>query len=64
VPTTDQPRFVMVIGCDGGRRLLSDDIATLKRLPSWSRVVSTRPDYEWRYNRELREQEIGKLATG
>jgi len=65
VPTTDQPHFVLVIGqLTGGRRLLSDDIATLEAIAV---VVARRIDAirmtNERYNRELREQEIGKLAT-
>jgi two-component system LytT family sensor kinase len=65
VPTTDQPHLVLAIGqLTGGRRLLSDDIATLEAIAV---VVARRVDAiritNERYNRELREQEIGKLAT-
>src|SRR5436190_3745804 len=65
VPTTDQPRFVFVIGqLSGGRRLLSDDLATLESIAV---VVARRIDairiMNERYNREIREQEIGKLAS-
>src|SRR3989442_6740655 len=65
LPTTDQPHFVLVIGqLTGGRRLLSDDIATLEAIAV---VVARRIDAirmtNERYHRELREQEIGKLAT-
>ena len=65
VPTTDQPRFVFVIGqLSGGRRLLSDDVATLESIAV---VVARRIDAirmtKERYNREIREQEIGKLAS-
>src|SRR5439155_4444687 len=65
VPTTDHPHFVLVIGqLTGGRRLLSDDIATLEAIAV---VVARRIDAirmtNERYTRELREQEIGKLAT-
>ena len=49
----------------GGRRLLSDDLATLEAI-----AVDRRPPHRRasaspheRYERELREQEIGKLAT-
>ncbi|HMF94202.1 MAG TPA: histidine kinase [Vicinamibacterales bacterium] len=65
VPTTDQPRFVVLIGqLKAGRRLLSDDLATLEAIAV---VVARRIDAiritNERYTRELREQEIGKLAT-
>jgi two-component system LytT family sensor kinase len=65
VPTTDQPRFVFVIGQLGaGRRLLSDDLSTLEAIAV---VVARRIDAiritNERYTREIREQEIGKLAS-
>jgi two-component system, LytTR family, sensor kinase len=65
VPTTDQPPFVFVIGqLSGGRRLLSDDLATLESIAV---VVARRIDTvrmtNERHNREIREQEIGKLAS-
>jgi two-component system LytT family sensor kinase len=65
VPTSDRPRFVIAIpGLTGGRRLLSDDLATLEAIAV---VVARRIDAiritAERYERELREQEIGKLAT-
>ena len=65
VPSTDPPRFVIVIGqLSGGRRLLSDDLATLEGIAV---IVARRIDAiritNERYERELREQEIGKLAT-
>jgi two-component system LytT family sensor kinase len=65
IPTTDQPRFVIVIGpLKAGRRLLSDDLATLEAIAV---VVARRTDAiritNERYTREIREQEIGKLAS-
>jgi two-component system LytT family sensor kinase len=65
VPTTDRPRFVFAIGqLKEGRRLLSDDLATLEAIAV---VVARRIDAiritKERYTREIREQEIGKLAT-
>lgn len=65
VPTADAPRFVLAIGpLTGGRRLLSDDLATLEAIAV---VVARRIDAiritDERYVREIREQEIGKLAT-
>ncbi len=65
VPTADQPRFALAIGqLSGGRRLLSDDLATLEAIAV---VVARRIDAiritTERYDRGRREQEIGKLAT-
>jgi two-component system LytT family sensor kinase len=65
VPTTDQPRLLLVVGqLSAGRRLLSDDLATLDAIAV---VVGRRIDAiritNERYSREIREQEIGKLAT-
>jgi signal transduction histidine kinase len=65
VPTTDLPRFVVAIGqLTGGRRLLSDDVATLDAIAVTvaRRIDAIRMTNE-RYERELREQEMGKLAT-
>ena len=65
VPTSDPPHFVVVIAqLTGGRRLLSDDLATLEAIAG---VVARRIDAiritNERYERGIREQEIGKLAT-
>jgi two-component system LytT family sensor kinase len=65
VPTSDRPRFVIAIPpLTGGRRLLSDDVATLEAIAV---VVARRIDAiritDERYEREIREQEMGKLAT-
>lgn len=65
IPTTDQPRFVFGIGqLSAGRRLLSDDVATLEAI---ALVVARRVDAiritNERYTREIREQEIGRLAS-
>jgi len=65
VPTTDPPRFVLTIGqLSGGRRLLSDDLATLEAIAVLvaRRIDAIRLTNE-RYDRELREKEISKLAT-
>ena len=65
VPTTDQPRFAFAIGqLKAGRRLLSDDLATLEAIAVLvaRRIDAIRITQE-RYTREIREQEIGKLAT-
>ena len=65
VPTADRPRFALAIGqLSGGRRLLSDDVATLEAIAV---VVARRIDAiritTERYDRGIREQEIGRLAT-
>jgi two-component system LytT family sensor kinase len=65
IPTTDHPRFILAIGqLSAGRRLLSDDVATLESIAVLvaRRIDAIRITNE-RYNREIREQEIGKLAT-
>jgi two-component system LytT family sensor kinase len=65
VPTTDQPQFVIAVGqLREGRRLLSDDLATLEwiAITIARRIDAIRITNE-RYQRELRVQEIGKLAT-
>jgi LytS/YehU family sensor histidine kinase len=65
VPTTDQPQFVLTIGqLSAGRRLLSDDVATLEAIAVTiaRRIDAIRITNE-RYTREIREQEIGKLAS-
>ena len=65
MPTSDRPRFALAIGqLTAGRRLLSDDLATLEAIAV---VVARRIDAiritNERYDRGIREQEIGKLAT-
>jgi two-component system LytT family sensor kinase len=65
IPTADAPRHVLVVtGLMGGRRFLSDDVATLETvgLLVGRRVDAIRITRE-RYTRELREQQIEKLAT-
>ena len=65
VPTAEEPRYALVISeLTGGRRLLSDDVATLETvgLLVARRIDALRITHE-RYDRELREQEIEKLAT-
>ena len=65
VPTAEAPRYALVVGeLTGGRRLLSDDLATLETVAV---VVARRVDAiritRERYERELRDQEIGRLVT-
>jgi signal transduction histidine kinase len=65
VPTADRPRFAIdVAGLTGGRRLLSDDIATLDAIAiaAARRIDAIRITRE-RYDREIRVQEIAKLAS-
>jgi two-component system LytT family sensor kinase len=65
VPTADPPRLLLCVGeLSGGRRLLSDDSALLESVALLvaRRLDSLRLNQE-RYQRDLREQEIGKLAT-
>jgi two-component system LytT family sensor kinase len=65
IPTADAPRHVLVVaGLMGGRRFLSDDVATLETvgLLVGRRIDAIRITRE-RYTRELREQQIEKLAT-
>jgi signal transduction histidine kinase len=65
VATADPPRFAIeVAGLTGGRRLLSDDIATLDAIAiaAARRIDAIRITRE-RYDREIREQEIAKLAS-
>jgi two-component system LytT family sensor kinase len=65
VPVTEPPRPVITIAAlTGGRRLLSDDLIMLEAVAV---VVARRIDAiritEERYDREIREQEMSRLAT-
>ena len=65
VPTGEAPRYAITIApLTGGRRLLSDDIATLEAIVT---IVARRIDAirmtQERHAREIREREIGRLAT-
>jgi len=65
LPTSEPPQYVLMIGkLRGGRRFFSDDLAALE---SVAVVVARRIDAirlaAERYDRELREREIAKLAT-
>jgi two-component system, LytTR family, sensor kinase len=65
VPTSDQPHFVIAITRPtGGRRLLSGDLDALEAIAVVlaRRIDAIRITHE-RFERELREQEMGKLAT-
>ncbi|MGE4055633.1 MAG: sensor histidine kinase [Vicinamibacterales bacterium] len=65
VPVAEAPRYVVEIGdLSGGRRLLSDDRAFLDAVAAvlGRRIDAIRITHE-RYERELREREISRLAT-
>lgn len=65
IPTHERPRYSLVIGeLSGGRRLLSDDVALLDSVAVMlaRRIDAVRVTHE-RCERNIREQEIGKLAT-
>ncbi len=65
LPTTETPRFVLRIGdLFGGRRLLSDDRAFLDAaaLAASRRIDALRLTLE-RFGRQLREEEIERLAA-
>jgi two-component system, LytTR family, sensor kinase len=65
IPVSESPRFVIEVSeLTGGRRLLSDDRSALDGIAGLvaRRIDAIRLAHE-RYEREIREQEIGKLAT-
>lgn len=65
IPVAEPPRFALdVAGLTGGRRLLSDDRAALDAIAVvlGRRIDALRITRE-RYERELHDQEMGKLAT-
>jgi two-component system LytT family sensor kinase len=65
VPTTEAPRYAITISeVTGGRRFLSDDVATLEAVTAVAarRIDAIRITNE-RYEREIRDQELEKLAT-
>jgi two-component system, LytTR family, sensor kinase len=65
VPTTDAPSWELRIGdLDGGRRLLSDDVAMLEAvaLVAARRIDAVRLTHE-RCERRLREEEMHKLTA-
>jgi len=65
IPATESPQYVLRIGdLTGGRRLLSDDHAALQSIASilGRRIDAIRLTRE-RYLRQLREQEMSRLAT-
>lgn len=65
VPTTEAPRYAITIGgLTGGRRVLSDDVDTLETIAiAVARRIDAIRITNERHEREIREREIGKLAT-
>jgi hypothetical protein len=65
IPVAEPPRYAIEISdLTGGRRLLSDDLAFLESIGGviGRRIDGIRITHE-RYERELREREISRLAT-
>jgi signal transduction histidine kinase len=65
VPTVDPPAYRITIGgLTGGRRLMSDDYSLLEGVARLAtrRIDSLRVEHE-RFERDLREQQIMRLAT-
>jgi signal transduction histidine kinase len=65
VPTAEAPRYIVTIApLTRGRRLLSDDVATLEAIVTIAarRIDAIRVTQE-RHDREIREREMGRLAT-
>jgi len=65
IPTAEPPYYELVIGnLRGGRRLFSDDVAMLEAVAVMTarRLDTLRVTHE-RCEQDLREKEIGKLAT-
>ena len=65
VPVSEPPRYaIFIAGLIRGRRLLSDDVATLEAIAvAIARRIDVIRITRERFQRELREQEITKLAT-
>jgi two-component system LytT family sensor kinase len=65
VPTAETPRYAFAVSpLTGGRRLLSDDVAMLESIATMAarRIDAIRVTQE-RHEREIREREMGRLAT-
>jgi hypothetical protein len=65
IPTAERPQFALHIGpLTGGRRLLSDDQSLVDRLALLaSRRIDTIRAMRERYERDLKEEEVRKLAA-
>jgi len=65
IPTVEAPRYLLTIApLTGGRRMLSDDVAMLEAVATVAarRIDAIRVTQE-RHEREIREREMGRLAT-
>jgi two-component system LytT family sensor kinase len=65
IPTAETPRYIIAIApLTGGRRLLSDEVATVEAIVivAARRIDTIRVTQE-RHEREIREREMGRLAT-
>jgi signal transduction histidine kinase len=65
IPTMDSPHYVLQVqDLMGGRRLLSDDVAMLERVALLAaRRIDVLRSMQERYEHEIHEQEIRKLAA-
>jgi LytS/YehU family sensor histidine kinase len=65
IATAEEPRFEILIGAlSAGRRLLSDDLVFLVSLmDALGRQIDARRMIDERYQRDLRQREISKLAA-
>ena len=65
ITTADAPRYIIAIApLIGGRRLLSDEVATLEAIVTVAaRRIDTIRVTQERHEREIREREMGRLAT-
>ncbi len=65
VPTTEKPQYALTISdLSDGRRLLSDDVAMLERGALFvARRIDAVRSMQERYQRDLHEQEMHKLAA-
>jgi two-component system, LytTR family, sensor kinase len=65
IPTSDPPHYIILSGpLTGGRRFLSDDVTTFEAIAvTIARRIDAIRITQERYDREMREQEIEKLAT-
>jgi signal transduction histidine kinase len=65
IQTAEPPRYTIVLsGLTGGRRFLSDDVSALEAIAVLvARRIDTIRITSERYERELREQQVEKLAT-
>jgi two-component system, LytTR family, sensor kinase len=65
IPTSDAPQYAVISGpLTGGRRFLSDDVSAFETMAvTMARRIDAIRLTQERYDRELRDQEIEKLAT-